>query len=377
MKLTGRNFQSWDKFEVNIEGLAALVGPSDLGKSAVYRALKAVTRNEFPDGFIKNGTNESVVTLQEDLLEATISRTSKGAPTYLVNGNDYKKLSGSVPEDITSLGFGSIVLGDLELDPIFAGQFDPQFGITLKPTQLNQLLGAFASTEKLESGKKEVNRRITETNSESKVIGGELKEIARDIKDIKEFFERDAVALIATLEQLENKILLKGEHSDQLDQLIENIQESHGIQKVLDGIKIPTFIRLAEIRELLYNLEELNETARTLNTLEDALEGIIPPEIHVDPSVLRALDGLLGVRERLSKLPDLPEYKVPDPTLFLALEEYSNLRGEIIKYSHEIDGLDSDIIDVGAQLDRAKAELNAMTVIECPECGHKWRENGD
>jgi len=45
IKLSGKNFQSWDAFDLTLAGLTVLTGPSDTGKSAIFRALKGVLRN--------------------------------------------------------------------------------------------------------------------------------------------------------------------------------------------------------------------------------------------------------------------------------------------------------------------------------------------
>jgi ABC-type phosphate/phosphonate transport system ATPase subunit len=45
IKLHGKDFQSWEEFDLNIEGRTAVVGPSNLGKSAIFRSLKGLVRN--------------------------------------------------------------------------------------------------------------------------------------------------------------------------------------------------------------------------------------------------------------------------------------------------------------------------------------------
>src|SRR5208337_2155919 len=59
--------------------------------------------------------------------------------------------------------------------PIFAKQNGKQFLLDSdSPMELNTILGAFASTEKLEVGKKSANLQIGQKNSEAKAFAVEI-----------------------------------------------------------------------------------------------------------------------------------------------------------------------------------------------------------
>ena len=55
IKLTGRNVQPWEEFALDIGGLTLIVGPSNAGKSSIYRTLRGVLRNDLPSDFVRNG----------------------------------------------------------------------------------------------------------------------------------------------------------------------------------------------------------------------------------------------------------------------------------------------------------------------------------
>lgn len=56
MKLRIQNFQAHKDTTIEFDRIATIVGPSDIGKSAVLRALKWVAKNE-PKGisFVRDG----------------------------------------------------------------------------------------------------------------------------------------------------------------------------------------------------------------------------------------------------------------------------------------------------------------------------------
>lgn len=189
MKLSGKNFQPWAEFDLEFEGLAVLTGSSNKGKSSIYRALKALLRNELDIEYIRNPkTNPMELTLefvgpdgQPHKIFAT--RGKKGKVVYTVDGEDFSSLNEDVPKPEKNpnlfAAFGEIKVGEFSFDPIFGDQNTPQFLIdrlAYKPTAVNTIIGAFGGTEKLEIGKKEANLRITQKNGEAKLHATEVRE---------------------------------------------------------------------------------------------------------------------------------------------------------------------------------------------------------
>ena len=96
LKLSLQNFQSISEGELTFStGLNFIIGQSNSGKSATFRALKACLLN--PKGsqrFIKKGHNKSIVTLYYNGNEITWDRTNKES-SYFINGQQYIKTGAS------------------------------------------------------------------------------------------------------------------------------------------------------------------------------------------------------------------------------------------------------------------------------------------
>lgn len=92
LKLSLENFQSISKGELIFhKGLNFIIGQSNSGKSATFRALKACLSN--PAGskrFIKKGTRRASVKLEYNGNQIIWNRTS-GESSYTINGEDYIK----------------------------------------------------------------------------------------------------------------------------------------------------------------------------------------------------------------------------------------------------------------------------------------------
>lgn len=180
MKFQGRNFQSWSEFSLEISGLTVVTGASNKGKSALFRALKGLFRNELAANYVRTGQKQPLsLTLDLDGHKVEATRARDGSSHYVIDGKQFAKLAGAIPDDIKKLGYGEFKVGEFTVDPVFSVQNEPQFLLDRKaysPGMLNAILGAFGGTEKLELGKKEANLRITQKNSEAKTLSFEIAE---------------------------------------------------------------------------------------------------------------------------------------------------------------------------------------------------------
>src|SRR5271156_1527253 len=171
MKLQGTNFQSLQSFDLDISGLTVIVGPSNRGKSAVFRALRGLFRNELPAEYIKTGTEGLKLIATVDGTPIVAERKDGKSTTYLIGPKEFKKLAKTIPPELKAFGMNEVEVGEFTIDPIFSRQNGKQFLIDpdgYSPMELNTILGAFASTEKLEGGKKAANLEIQHKNSEAK-----------------------------------------------------------------------------------------------------------------------------------------------------------------------------------------------------------------
>ena len=296
MRLSVKNFQCWSDASLDIDGLTVLVGPSNKGKSSLFRALKGILRNEIPDEFVRDNQDEPLeIELELDGVNVKAVRKRKGSTKYTltpiphkfqINKDQktlydtreeatsaaelltphgevkvyekvYTSLGGKVPDEIEKLKFGEVKIGDYTIDPIFAGQNKAQFLIDpdrWKSTELNAILGAFSSTEKLDVGKKEANTRITQRKSEASTLASEIRSAEERSAELL-VITGEASVLAGTIHDLE--VGIRGDETivGQLGSAILHQSRLEPLQEVLDTLTLPDLTETTTLAIKAANLE--------------------------------------------------------------------------------------------------------------------------
>ena len=271
MRLSGKNLQSWADFDVEIDGLTVVTGPSDVGKSALFRALKGIVRNELPAEWVRDGQEEPMeVRLDIGGHNIYVRRGRKGSTTYVIDGKDFAKLNLSVPDEIKDLKFNEVLIGDFDFDPIFGRQNSAQFLIdplTYKPTEVNAILGAFGGTEKLEHGKKEANLRKTQRDAEARTNAVQIRESEErraKLTDMQLIGDQIGGALL----DLERESRVLETEVFQIHEAYRFREEAIRYRKVIDSLVLPDISGLEREYRLAASAEqaaEANAYARWLS----------------------------------------------------------------------------------------------------------------
>jgi DNA repair exonuclease SbcCD ATPase subunit len=263
VRLSGKNFQSWAAFDLQIEGLTVVTGPSDAGKSALFRALRGVLRNEIEKEYVRDGQDEAAeITLEYGGHKITAQRKRKGSTTYVIDGKDFAKLDKAVPEDIDKLKFGEVLIGDFDCDPIFGRQNSAQFLIdplTYKPSEVNAVLGAFGGTEKLEHGKKQANLRKTQADAEARTIAEQIRG-AEERRAKLAGMQREGDLIARALSDLEADSRRLESEAHWLDETVRHRQEIVRYRQIMDALVLPDVSGLEQEHRLAASAQQAAES---------------------------------------------------------------------------------------------------------------------
>ena len=305
MHLHGKNFQSWATFDIDIDGLTVVTGPSDVGKSALFRALKGILRNELAAEYVRNGQDdpmELALSFNGHLINA--KRKKKGSTTYVIDGQDFAKLAGGVPDQLKDLKFTEVVIGDFDFDPIFGRQNSAQFLIdplTYKPTEVNAILGAFGGTEKLEHGKKEANLRKTQKDAEARTIAEQIRD-AEERKAKLTSMQSEGQRIGATLTELEDEVARRETKVYWLDRAVHYRQVIVRYRPILDGLRPPDISGLEQDHRFIQAGEQAAQSAAYVKWLAKPIAALSSASaLWGEVETLRAEIGALEAARKARK----------------------------------------------------------------------------
>jgi DNA repair ATPase RecN len=407
MKFSGKNFQGWGEFNLEVNGLTVLTGPSDAGKSAIFRALRGIFYNELSEAFVREGQDQLELTVDIDGHKIYAVRGIDESAKYVIGNGQcdacgkaeckfckkFSKLGGRRPQELKDLGFNSIRIGDTELDPIFAQQNDTQFLIQgVSPTELNNILGGFASTEKLEYGKREANLRITQKNQEAKTLAGEV----HDSQTRQAAFEEKitlVTPLFSRVESLEPLIAAAEGKLIVITEVIQHIDELRPLKEILDRLEIPdlqdtdnTALQVSYLTIALNALRNKDLLLRAQKSIDENLK--LWQEVKRLYYGMEASRELSNLHEEIKLQKKLGQYlnKILDNADLTAVVNLidgiklvnvaSDLQRELV-LSREFEvKLSTELTAAQAEEHAKQHEIEAVklkkNLVICPECGAKF-----
>ncbi|MBX4215944.1 AAA family ATPase, partial [Candidatus Parcubacteria bacterium] len=143
-KLFLKNFQSIREASFDFAPVTAIVGDSDIGKSALVRAFYAISQNRSSAALLHKGKGPLLIELTtSDGHVVSLERPVGKSSFYTLDGVKYDKTSREVPEDIAKvLGFRSYQVDkDVSVLPSVQRQLDPQFLIQQTDSVISKTLG--------------------------------------------------------------------------------------------------------------------------------------------------------------------------------------------------------------------------------------------
>lgn len=147
-----KNFQCHKDLELILEpGVNVMVGPSDTGKSSVYRALYWMAFNRpSGDSFLRHGAKEVSVTVESEE-HSVVRKKSKTVNEYEVDGQVQKAIGTDVPGPVNQV---------LNLQPInFQGQHDAPFLLSETAGEVGRMLNRMVDLEEIDRTLAGLNRR--------------------------------------------------------------------------------------------------------------------------------------------------------------------------------------------------------------------------
>lgn len=273
MKIKVKNFQSLADVDLEVEGFTVVVGPSNIGKSALVRAISSALYGRPGDDFIRRGAKQTGVVLEELPTNSGTSMSVawiKGAGTnkFVIDGKIYDKMNRDVPVELEKAGVRVVKIGQEYIRPQVASQFESLFLLDKPGSFVSDVMTVVSRLAVLLNAQRSCSSDLKQTKSTAKVRASDLV---------------DAEASLLKLEPIGD------------------------LGKRVEAIRV-AFDQTERLTTQVVNLRDMADRRSKLKGVGDLSQLPVPVVVLADLGAgLVELRKLVGTRKRFLGLPKLPE----------------------------------------------------------------------
>lgn len=303
-----RNFQAHVDTTINFHnGVNAVTGKTDSGKTACIRALKWVLTNRPSGNSIVNHDAfvegkqiaPCIVTVVTDTAVVERERDAK-VNRYTVNGQVLDTVGTDVPDEVKE----ALNLDDINIQY----QLDMPFLLTETPGEVGRILNKIVKLDDIDSTLRNINSYTKSKTAEKKRVEHELQQVTAEIESV----DLEAIStLVETGELIEDLMANIGEKVEKIKELTLNIRR---LSETLDENRLQTSsdALLDDWHKLYLSRKEVNKNASMVDTyirdiaaIEDRIQKV--REIaSIDTSYIgKQVDDYIKVQKQINTLSTL------------------------------------------------------------------------
>jgi len=390
-----RGFQSIEQVSIRIDGFTALVGRSNIGKSAVVRAIKCALTNSLGTSFVRHTTYcaRSVRGAKTCKCQTTVRLKAEGfdllwekgdsVNKYTFNGQVYDKPGQGIPDFLITSGFAPVKVGDDVGSIQVADQFFPIFLLNQSGPAVAEAISDVARLDRVTAATKMVEKDRREVVSTKKIREKDAEELrvrlaAYDGLDAALDKTESAVRALVRVESEAQRVTVLDRYITTTGALVARLKALWEINSVAVP-DLETVLTQSKKATLLTKFaNELNRRVEDFKNLSwvDKFLGLVP-----------AIEGLQEVIDKIRQLDKwiqrMRSYKARFTALEAAekiilpaldpLETNRDKLRELTRFASKHTSITKSIQQVQAELDATEAEeklvqgeVDALGV--CPTC---------
>lgn len=317
VKVRIRWFQSIEDAELEIRGFTCITGKTNIGKSAVVRAIAGAFQNAPVVGDVRKGAKFCSVSMSSDTWGFRWEKSEKGGGTYYMDGSEklLDKIGQGPVEEISALGFGSVKVGDDHVEPWLAPQWEPIFllnksgpsvtdfisGVSRLTVLQDAIILSLRDKKKLLDGVKAKTEAMEKLRSREAAISGLdvlvglSSELEAQAQSISEYERR-----IASAENLLKKITRARE-------MTEALAKSPDVRIPPS----PDSILLQRLKAMELHWRKCESAALRIKSLWAVSGVVVPSPPEADLNRLKLSEKIHGLRKTVEILKDVGKVRIP------------------------------------------------------------------
>lgn len=290
MKVRIQDFQSIQDVSLEVKGFTVIVGRSNIGKSAIVRAIEGALTNKEGEDFVRLGKRYAEVDIECPGLKLNWKKGS-GYNDYEINGEVLESVGRGAPPHISSAGFREIEVNKSKISVQVASQFSPIFLIDPSKTSGSvaaELISDVGRLGEIQTALRECARDKRAHESTIRVREADLR-ATQEALVLYESIEEERAAL--------DKVKALRAEIHTLERQIQSLEsfagEVAGTREVMDNlggcrdIEVPAGMgstRVKEIEDLGGILDSFGELNDTIQALQ-GVGAVSIPEADFDADV--------------------------------------------------------------------------------------------
>jgi len=281
-----RNFQSVAHEVVEVDGFSALAGRSNIGKSAIVRAVKAALTGSPVDNYVRHSPNclrllrgaktckcSCLVHIETEGLDLLWEK-GDAVNRYEYNGTEHTVVGRGTPDFLLE-DFGPVKLGDEKEILQVSDQFKPIFILNKPGTVAADILSDVAKLDQINSAIRLADKDRREAKATRKVREKDVLDLRMTLAGYDGL--DGVVERVVELEELDRKAESVRVKSEKLERFLFSVlsvgQQIRDLKDV-NLVKIPSIDSLTNGGEAFFALEEFVEDHENRAAAVLALEGV-------------------------------------------------------------------------------------------------------
>lgn len=340
------NFQSHKKTELEfVPGVNVLIGPSDAGKSALFRAIYwPISNRPLGDSFRSEWGGDTKVKLHFSEGNTVERFRSASKNSYILNGEELEAFGTNVPEEVEK----AIGMDGCNIQQ----QSDPPFLLYNTPGEAARMLNRAASIDDIDLARDGIAKSLNKINTGIKYDEKQLKENSQKMEQYEDLPEIEK--RIEHVERLEEQ---RAKISGRTASLKRTVLRAGQVEYELERTKY-----VSAALEKTTTVEKAIYTYQTEKAKSQQLIRLVKRAKEIQ-KYLKQTEGTEKALQRVEKLDKKLTQSVEARRQRTALKRLAS-QGRIIVET---------ITSLNHEIQQIEKEYEALAPETCPLCGSKMR----
>lgn len=373
IKVNIKSFQSIEEIEFDIHGFTCITGVTNIGKSAIVRAINGALTNIPVGSLVRKGAKYCSVSIDTEQWGILWEKGERGVNRYFFRGKDkpLDKVGAGQVEEIASLGFGSVKIGSSQIYPWIAPQFEPLFLLNQSGPAITDFISEVSRLQVLQDAISINIRNRKRALDEIKVRSEDIqklqnKEQALSQCDTALQIRDELEAQVQSIKEYEDKLIIAESLSGSISQ-IENILDKINS---IDEIRIPDPIPVEEYQRMhsMFSMwMALEQAACRIISLRDISSVNIPEVLSIED--ISTIEQLSNRIDELNRSIQILSKDIRVPRLKEALPELSKMEGILTRLETieaEKNTFSKQLGAIDKELGEIQEEITKIPL--CPVC---------